>query len=115
MAKSKGKGTSYSPRETEQRSYFLPPGLGDAFKEFNNGNASTGARGAFVLFMACRKFPELREQAISAAEHMGVRDAVDLIEKKLTEEITTQAIHEWARSLPEAEKAKLLAQRKVKP
>ncbi len=108
------KGTHYEPRKTEQRSYFLPPGLGDAFKDFVNGNASTGARGAFITFMALRKFPEVRERAIRAAQQMNIPDAVDEIEKLLVDAVGHKAIEEWSRSLPESERAKLLAEARRK-
>jgi hypothetical protein len=104
------KGTHFEPRKTEQRSYFLPPGLGDAFKDFVNGNASTGARGAFIAFMALRKFPEVRERAIRAAQQMDVPDAVDEIEKAIIDAVGLKAIEEWSRSLPEGERARLLGQ-----
>jgi hypothetical protein len=108
------KGTHFEPRKTQQRSYFLPPGLGDAFKDFVNGNASTGARGAFIAFMALRKFPEVREQAIRAAQEMDIPNAVDEIEKLLVDAVGLKAIEEWSRSLPETERARLLAEARRK-
>jgi hypothetical protein len=110
MAKKVDKGTHYEPRKTEQRAYWLPPGLGDAFKDFVNGNASTGARGAFVVFMALRKFPNVRERAIRAAQHMDIPKAVDEVEKVLIDAVGLKAIEEWSRSLPDAERVKLLAE-----
>lgn len=108
MAK-KEKGTHYSPRDTEQRSYYLPPGLGDAFKDFCLGNAGVGARGALILFMACRKFPDLRERAIRAADQMEIEEAVNVVEEALIEAVGNAAIRRWAESLPKCEKAKILA------
>lgn len=115
MAKQKtDKGTHYEPRRTQQRSYFLPRGLGDAFKDFANGNPSTSARGALIAFMALRKFPEVRERAIRAAQQMNIPDAVDEIEKALIDAVGLKAIEEWSRSLPEGERAKLLVEARRK-
>jgi hypothetical protein len=105
-----GKGTHYEPSKMEQRSYYLPLGLGDAFKEFCNGNASTGARGAFILFMACRGFPDLRERAIRAGEQMEIPAAIDEIEKRLADAVEVKLIEQWALSLPQGERAKVLAE-----
>lgn len=111
MAKQRtDKGTHYEPRKTEQRSYFLPPGLGDAFKDFCNGNASTGIRGAMVLFMACRTFPDLRERAIRAAERMEVAAAVEEIESQFIDVARRKAFDDIVQSLPAAEKAKLVTE-----
>jgi len=111
MAKQKlDKGTHYEPRKTEQRSYFLPPGLGDAFKTFNNGNASTGARGAFVAWMALDEFSDVRERAINAAQNMKLPDAVEFVKRLLIDAVGQKALRDWSRSLPETERAKLLAQ-----
>lgn len=104
------KGTQYTPRETEQRSYFLPPGLGDIFKDFCMGNASTGARGALILFMACRKFPDLRERAINAAKQMEIPAAVDTVEAELIQIIGRKLIEDYVESLPKAEKARIMAE-----
>ena len=110
MAKEKiEKGTHYEPRKTEQRSYFLPLGLGDAFKESNHGNGSTGARGAFLLWMACEEFPALRDAAIRAAENLPIADAKQKIRDMLVEEVGLKAINEWVRSLPETKRARILA------
>lgn len=114
MPQKKDKGTRYTPREREQRSYFLTPGLGDFFRDFNNGNASTGARGAFILWMACRKFPDLRERAVRAADQMEFKDAVETVEKLLIEEVGLHAFREWAKALPEGERAKILAQARAR-
>jgi hypothetical protein len=103
------KGTHYQPSETEQRSYYLPRGLGDSFKQFCNGNASTGIRGAIVVFMALDDMAGLREEAIRAAEKMPIAAARDKIKRMLIEEVGLKALQEWAKSLPEGERAKILA------
>jgi len=107
---STGKGTRYTPKETEQRSYFLPPGLGDFFKDVCNGNPSTGIRGAMIIYAACRRFSDLRERAIRAANQMDFKEAVDLIEKELMEAVPRRYLQDYIESLPKAEQAKLLAQ-----
>ncbi len=116
------KGTHYSPRETEQRSYFLPPGEGEVFKTFNNGNASTGMRGAQLVWMALYHFPDLREKAIRAAQNFDwttvdtellpqqMPAVVREFEKLLIEAVGNKAIEDWTKSLPEPERAKLLAE-----
>src|SRR4030042_5499692 len=114
MTKKVDKGTHYEPPKNQQRSYILTPGLGDAFKDFVNGNASTGARGAFIVFMALRKFPDVRERAIRAAQHMDISKAVDEVEKLLIDAVGLKAIEEGSRSLPESERAKLLAEARRK-
>jgi hypothetical protein len=104
------KGTHFEPSKTEQRSYFLPVGLGDAFKDFNLGNASTGIRGAMIIYMALDDFSSLREAASRAAMNLEISAAVEKIKSSLIEEVGLRALHEWAKSLPEGERAKILAE-----
>jgi len=105
------KGTQYTPREQEQRSYFLPPGLGDLFRDFctaGHGAASAGARGALVLFMACENFPALRERAVRAADQYEPRAAVDTVKELLLETFGEELMKRYIQSLPAKEKAKLM-------
>lgn len=103
--------TKYKPKETEQRSYFLPPGLGDAFRDFcvgTRGSASAGAAGAFVLFMACEEFPGLRDRAIRAAGQMEPQEAVRTVKDRMLETFADAVILQYVQTLPTAERGKLL-------
>jgi hypothetical protein len=105
------KGTQYTPRNQEQRSYFLPPGLGDLFRDFGTagrGSASANARGAMVLFMACEDFPALRERAVRAADQLEPRAAVEDVKARLLETFGEELMKQYIQSLPNAEKGKLM-------
>ena len=105
------KGTRYTPREQEQRSYYLPPGLGDLFRDFGTtarGGASANARGALVLFMACEDFPALRERAVRVAEQLQPRAAVKDVKAHLLEIFGEELMKQYIQTLPNAEKRKLM-------
>jgi len=106
-----GKGTKYTPKDTEQRSYFLPPGLGDMFRRFcanAHGGASAGARGALVLFMACDEYPSLRERAIRAADQLEPRAAVADLKEKLLDVFGEALMRQHLQSLSQKERNALL-------
>lgn len=112
MAKA-SKGTKYTPKDTEQRSYFLPPGLGDLFRQFcssNHGGASAGARGALVLFMAMDDYPALRERAIRAADQLQPKAAVADLKAKLLDVFGEALMRRHIQSLSQREKDALLKQ-----
>ena len=105
------KGTEYTPRDTEQRSYFLPPGLGDTFRDFctaGHGGASAGARGALVLFMACEDFPALREKAVRAADRLDPKAAIKEIKAALLDILGQELMYQYIQSLPPKEKTSLM-------
>ena len=138
------KGTEYTESDSEQRSYFLPKGMGDLFKASCQGNASAGARGAFLLSMAAEDFPTLREKAVKAAEYscpsratidrikdllyqevagklieavrnpQGLSPNMMKIRERLMDEVSRTVIAEYVRTLPESEQAKLMAEARRK-
>ncbi len=106
--------THYTPRDTEQRSYFLPPQLADAFRVFWHQSPSDGVRGAIILFMACRQMPDLREEAIRVAQTLPVKQAIEKIERELPAAVTNAQIARHVQSMSQAERLKLLAQLRQK-
>jgi hypothetical protein len=101
------KGTHYSPREDEQRSYFLPRGLGDTFKKFCHGRASVAMPAAMIMYMASEA--NLREKVIRAVNTLTVREAITVVRTEMEKAFTDARIQKYVDSLPEDEKVKVLA------
>lgn len=110
------KGTQFEPKQTQQRSYFLPPGLGDFYRDVCNGNPSTGIRGAMIIdaALADAGFAHLRDAAVRAAANMDFPKATEKIKAMLIEEVGLRTLYDWLKDLPEGERAKLLAEARRK-
>lgn len=113
--------TKYLEPKTEQRSYFMPKGMGDAFKDSCHGNASTGAQGALALWMAMEDYPSLREAAIRLAQTRELPAAVRELKERVIEIFTNDLIAGYIQELPAAKRAALVkealhnAKKKAKP